>query len=320
MNRNISLDLLKFTMACMIVGLHVGVLSDVSRIISLILSQSIFRVIVPTFLLINGFYFYQTVINQKCSIWFQRVIGLYAFWMLVYSYFWFTPGTTSISKIVYVIFTGHFHLWYVAGMIGAALAVLLFHKINTMTLLIAALLTFIAGLSIQYMGYAHLFHDTILDSVFNKPSSHRNFLLFSFPFFATGFLLNKYEIHKKISFKTALFLSGIGLCILFVEAYCNVTHFGTQQFDNSLATILLCPAIIILMMNTKINGQSKNIALYSSGIYFSHKLFLDLFDWINTQNIMWTISQTPKTVLIILASMMASFFLIQLNKTFKCIL
>lgn len=320
MNRNISLDLLKFAMACMIVGLHAGVFSDINRTISLVLSQSIFRIIVPTFLLINGFYFFKTTENKKCTSWFYHVVGLYLFWMLVYSYFWFTPGSISISKIVYVIFTGHFHLWYVAGMIGAAITLLLINKINTSTLVIMTLLTFAAGLIIQYLGYSHILQNTMLDSVFNKPSSHRNFLLFSFPFFSTGFLLNKFEIHKKISPKTAFMLSIAGFIILGLEAYGNVTNFGTQQFDNSLATLLLCPAIIILMMNTKISGHSKNIALYSSGIYFVHKLFLDLFDWINDKQFVGTISQTPKTGLIILASLIASFFLIQLNKKFKCIL
>lgn len=58
MSRKISLDILKLLMSFMVVGLHAGFLGDVDLLGEYLTVNGIFRLAVPTFLVINGFYFF----------------------------------------------------------------------------------------------------------------------------------------------------------------------------------------------------------------------------------------------------------------------
>ncbi len=98
LNRNVSLDILRFSMALSVVGLHAGFLADLTPLGSCLTVNGIFRIAVPVFLLINGFYFYPVLIKGKSADWLKRVLYLYVFWMLFshgvgqnnpYNYFWF---------------------------------------------------------------------------------------------------------------------------------------------------------------------------------------------------------------------------------------
>lgn len=53
MERNVALDLLKLTMAAMVVGLHAGFLNDFSSLGYYITVNGIFRIAVPVFFVIN---------------------------------------------------------------------------------------------------------------------------------------------------------------------------------------------------------------------------------------------------------------------------
>lgn len=61
--RNVSLDLLKLLMAIMVVALHANFLQEYSLLGSYLLVNGLFRVAVPIFLIINGFYFFNVLIQ-----------------------------------------------------------------------------------------------------------------------------------------------------------------------------------------------------------------------------------------------------------------
>lgn len=58
MGRQISLDIFKLLMSFMVVGLCAGFLGDVDLLGEYLAVNGIFRLAVPTFLVINGFYFF----------------------------------------------------------------------------------------------------------------------------------------------------------------------------------------------------------------------------------------------------------------------
>jgi len=112
LSRNIALDILKVTLAFMVVGLHADFLADITSTGSYLTVNGIFRIAVPLFLLINGFYFYSVLANQKTANWIKKVLSLYVFWMLFYSYFWFRPSELSFvefAKIAKTLILGYFH-------------------------------------------------------------------------------------------------------------------------------------------------------------------------------------------------------------------
>jgi len=189
----VSLDILKVVLAFMVVGIHAVFLADVTLTGSYLTVNGVFRIAVPIFLLISGFYFYPIVIQNKCLQWIKKVLFLYIFWMSFYSYFWFRPSEVSLIelvKLIEVIFTGYRHLWFLPSMLGAAFLVILLKKIPTRYMVLSILITFIGGVFIQYFGNYHISDNVVIDKWFNYHWVHRSFLFFGFPFFSLGFLIS----------------------------------------------------------------------------------------------------------------------------------
>ncbi|WP_323815795.1 acyltransferase family protein [Cellvibrio sp. NN19] len=318
MNRNIALDLLKLLMALMVVGIHAEIFKDISLVLSYFTAYGVFRIAVPVFLLINGFYFFQTLNENKTTVWFKRLIILYLFWMLVYSPIWFHPPDLSlptIAKLIAQVLLGYFHLWYIAGAIGAALLLFIFRNCNTPTLVALITITYLMGVAIQYAGNYHLFDNSQLDSLANIPFVHRNAVFFSFPLFCLGFLIRKYNIHKRVSFNAALAWCFVGVLLLLLEIYLNYRATNRDGgFDNYLSLIVVCPAIFIVFMQINLLSNTKSIALYATAIFFVHPLFLlPLVEPLAGQ-------ETLLTIIVTALSAAAAYFLIILNKKVKFIL
>jgi len=281
LKRNVGIDVLKLLLTLMVVGLHSGFLVDVNATASYLTVNGLFRIAVPLFLLINGFYFYNALVENRVQQWIMRVAFLYVFWMLVYSYFWIpsfnNTAVNIVVNIVFRLFIGYWHLWYVAGILGAAIILVLTKNIPTNILIFITSILFLTGAAIQYAGNYHVIDNPTIDALFNSTYSHRNFLFFSFPFFYTGYLIKKYGLHKKIGPRQTYLASFIGLLALMSESLLNyMAPTRDGEFDNYLSLMIICPAIFLLVLNAHVEGNSKNIALYANGIYFVHALFVIL--------------------------------------------
>jgi hypothetical protein len=313
LNRNVALDILKLMLAFMVVGLHSGFLLEISTMSEYLAVNGIFRIAVPIFLLINGFYFYTFLIQKRTLTWFKRVLYLYLFWMLFYSFFWLNLSA-SLIHIIYALFIGYIHLWYLPGMIGAAILVMFFKEQPLWLMILAIFITFSFGVIIQYIGNYHLVPIILIDKLFNINEIHRNFLFLAFPFFGIGFLINKYKIHERIPLRLLVGLSGIGIVLLICESYFNYIFSLGGGFDNLLSLLIICPAVFLLFMNIDIKGESKELALYATSIYFVHILFYNLYLSFNFTK------GTKLTLMVLFSSIVASYFLLKINKRLKFIL
>lgn len=318
-NRNITLDILKISLAFMVVGLHAGFLSDITSLGNYLTVNGLFRIAVPIFFIINGFYFYQTVIKENTIQWFKRVLYLYVFWMLFYIYFWFRPSEVSFSefgKIFTTLIMGYYHLWYLSGMFFAAILVFFIKKFSNKLILLSLLFTFIVGVFIQY-GVIYLScNNHVINEWFGCGRLHRNFLFFAFPFFIIGFLINKLSIHKYVSFRNSLILTIIGLILLLSESYFNYGFIDTRArgFDNFASLLLICPALFLLFINSTIQGKSKELALYATAVYFIHPLFISIYQKFTN------LDATLLTLVTILSALISSYLLIKINTKLKFIL
>lgn len=315
MERNISLDILKVILALLVVALHTSFLKDLTSIGKFLVCEGVCRIAVPIFILINGFYFYNITINKKYSIWFKKILFLYIFWMLIYSYFWFIK-VDNIFIIIKTIFFGYFHLWYLPGIMGAAVITYFTKDLRVEYLFFLVVFTFIIGVTLQYSANYHLINNIKIDKFLNDADTHRNFLFFVFPFFMIGFLMNKYTILEKINIKILLVITIIGFLLLLLESYYNYLNFKfiNQSFDMYYSLIISAPFIFMIFM--KIDGFKgyTNLSLYSSGIYFAHPfVFLALRRF-------FVDNETILTFITICLSYLISIFLIVLNKKFKIIL
>ncbi|MHC3994924.1 acyltransferase family protein [Thiomicrolovo sp. ZZH C-3] len=317
MNRNISLDILKLVMAFMVIGLHAHFLHDFTEVGNFLTCYGVFRVAVPMFLLINGFYFYDVLRKRNSANWLKRIIYLYLFWMLFYSYFWFSLSGVSLVELLlqakFIIF-GYYHLWYLPAIFGAAILVIVLQRISYKFMIFAILISFSLGTMMQYAGNYHIF-GSFVDKVFNITLVHRSFLFFAFPFFATGFLINKFKIHTKISSMNFFILSLVATIVLLSESYFNFIYAGDDRdFQQLISLLFLCSTLFLLFMNVNFQGESKQIALYASGVYFIHPLFLILYrKYLHLNSI-------ELVLMVIASSLVASLFLIRINSKLRFIL
>jgi hypothetical protein len=318
MTRNLSVDVLKLIMAFMVVGLHTNFLEESSQLGSFLTVEGIFRMAVPEFFLINGFYFLSVIEHKRISVWLKRILILYAFWMFFYIYFWFRPKELSLHEIVKILLTlifGYHHLWYLPGMIGASVLLFLTRKLTNVSLALISLMLFFIGLSLEYAGNYHFFESPAVDMVVNHSWVYRNFLFFGFPFFCVGYLINKCGLHTKIKIISLFWISILGLCLLLLESYSNFRmSIEPESFDLYLSLLLLCPIVFLLFYKLDIWGESKSLALYSTGIYFIHPLFASIFEkFANFEG-------TLLTIITLVSSFIAAFGLIVLNKKLKFLL
>jgi surface polysaccharide O-acyltransferase-like enzyme len=315
LGRNVALDILKLLMAFMVVGIHAEFLKDISVAWSYFTVFGIFRIAVPVFLVISGFYFYLALENNTTARWFKRCLMLYCFWMLIYSVFWFKPTEQSLKMFLIQLVVGYYHLWYVAGMIEAALMLVILRRFNSPMLVFISVAAYLMGVIIQYAGNYHTVDNAWLDNIININFVHRNALFFSFPFFCMGYLIHKHNIHKLISFTAAKLLTALGIILLSAEIYFNYIAPGRDGgFDNFLSLLIVCPAIFILFTHINLFSETKSIALYATAIYFVHPLFLvPLSSLLATQ-------ATLFTLVVIALSVVAAYFLVAINKKAKFIL
>lgn len=311
MERNLPLDAFKVLLSVMVVGLHGGFLKEFP-LGNFLTVQGVFRIAVPTFFVINGYYFGAVKDLKSLFGWVNRVVGLYAFWMLFYVYFWFRPDSFDVMEIIKLIKTiivGHHHLWYLPGMIGAGVLTY-FLRENLKLGVIVAVTSFIGGVGIQYLGNYHFFESNLLDKLFNLTFIHRNFLLLGFPFFFVGFLVRM----KKLSFLSdnALFISILGAFLLVFESYFNFANpYNDGGFDNYFSLIFICPSIFVLLLNSNRTTDNKNIALVSTAIYFIHPFCMSVLSKLGFD------TGTTFTFMVLALSFFASVVLIKIKDRFK---
>lgn len=318
MNRNVSLDLLKLLMAFMVIGLHARFLGEFSSLGFYLSVNGLFRLAVPVFLIINGFYFFPVLAKSSQTDWLKRLLILYVIWMLFYSYFWFSIPEFSIVGVIELVknvVIGYQHLWYVSGMLGAAVLLIVFSRFSPIFLIVSVLISSITGVAIQYLGNYHYFAGGTLDYLFNMDWFHRNAILFSYPFFCIGYLINKYSLYDKVTFNGVALISITGLFVLLLESYFNFVQEGRDGgFDNYISLLFVCPFIFILFVKMNVQGNSKSIALYASAIYFIHSFVLSVLrKFSDLDSIMLTLS-------CIVVSAIMSYFIIEVNKKFRFIL
>lgn len=317
LERNLILDLFKLILAFMVVGIHTKFLNEVSDLSEYLFVNGIFRIAVPMFFIINGFYFYSILSNGNQYVWFKRVSKLYLVWMSFYSYYWLEwEGISNFDlKLICTVFFGYDHLWYIPGLIGAAFTTLLLNSINIRFKIAFTITICIMGIFIQYIGNYHILEGTLFDRFFNIAWIYRNFLFVGFPFFYFGFLIKQYSFYEKVSeVKIKKFLL-LGCALLLVESYFNYHNLEVlESFDVYFSLVFICPIFFMFLKKTKSKTKNKNLALYSSGVYFIHPFVIKI---INSNAYFLGINITLVTVIV---SMVICVFLIQINKRIISIL
>ncbi|EDP97341.1 acyltransferase family protein [Kordia algicida OT-1] len=317
-SRNILLDIFKVIAALFVIGTHCGFLFEYSEVASQTITNGVFRIAVPFFFCVNGFFLYNVFNDDRIQKWFKRVGILYLIWMLFYTYFWAYLNDFNLMKMILTIIFGFNHLWYLAALLLGGLLLYQLRNISNKLLIVGTFILFLIGIIIQYLGQLHVFSEQLLlDKLMNYPPLHRNFLLFALPLLSIGYVIKRANFHTKLSKSFAISLLILSLVLLVAEnliTYYFIT--GEAILNTYISYIFLAPALLITAFTFTVssNLNSKLLSSYSIALYLIHPLIIFLILRF------FKLDSTPLTFITIILSVIASYALIQLNKKLKYIL
>jgi len=275
---NANLNWLKFTLALIVVAVHCKILGGNDTLAGYLLCNGVFRVVVPVFFIINGYFLGQAPMTWPVMRqWLWRVTMLYVFWMVIYSPLYLTGlGFADMLAAIKQWVIGYFHLWYLVGMIGAGALLFVLHQRSTATLAAAALATFAMGVALQYARvYVHIPND-FLQHFNQNDYTARNFLFMAFPFMALGYLLARHPLHLRLSRSLVWGWLLLAMALMLLESELNYRNDPVHLFNfDLLASMpLVAPALFMLVMVYDRPTQSVYVGQMSSAVYFVHPLIL----------------------------------------------
>lgn len=266
--RSLAIDLLKIVLALFVVGLHIHFLKDSYPTVSYLLVNGLFRLGVPVFLIITGYYYSYVNDFSKLKKWLFRIFILYSIWTVIYIPLW--KEGEAVTNIVF----GYHHLWYLNGTLFAGILLFFLRNKSPKLLILLVFLSFICGYAIQYLGNSHFFEGET-NELFNRYPMYRNFLFDCFPFLAIGFLIKKYEWDVKRN--PSLWLVLLSVTAVIAEAFVNIQIFKLskkESVDLLFSLLIACPLLFIYFKNLKYKTDSKILASISTAIYFIHPLLM----------------------------------------------
>lgn len=315
--RNASLDILKFVMAVMVLCIHAGFLKETSDLFAFLFNQGVFRIAVPIFFIINGYFFCPALRQGNALSWIRKVTLLYITWAIIFAAFWidFTSGGLfGLLKNLHTVLFGYFHLWYLPATIGAALLMLILKEQKVWLLIGLSIGLYFIGVLIQYLGNYHFFTSPSLEKITNMSWTYRNSLFFGFPFFCVGYLINSHSILQKSKTITLYTLVILGFFLLLLESFLNFNSSARNEgFDLCISLPLIAPALFIIVMNTHLKLDVGRLALYSTAVYFFHPLAITMISGAIAEG-------TTRALIALCITIITSVLLVRLKAKFEFIL
>lgn len=304
--RNLAVDILKIILAFFVVFLHMHLLRDSYPSLSYVLVNGLFRIGVPVFLIITGYYFYHVDDINKLKKWLIRIFLLYAIWSIIYIPFW------KEDKVFINILFGYHHLWYLIGTFFAGIILFALKNKSPQFILLTILFLFGCGYMIQMLGNLHYFTGE-LDTTLNLFPSYRNFLFVCFPFLGIGFLIKKLNIDVKQKPSLLLVAGSVGLVVL--EAFLNYKVIGLdkkESIDLLISLLIACPIVFLYCKSIPVKTDSKILASISTAIYLVHPLIME---WIFNLHL-----PSFEFVIFITVLLIVSLILVLINRKIKYLL
>jgi len=305
MGRNLSIDVLKIILAFFVVFLHMNFLKETYPILSYILVNGLFRIAVPVFLVITGFYFFHIDSAKKLKKWLFRTFLLYAIWMLIYVSYW-----KDNDEILLTIVFGYHHLWYLIGTFFSGFLLYFLRNQSSRLLLTLAIFLFLFGYVVQVSGNLH-YLNTESDSLLNDYLLYRNFLFVCFPFLTIGFLINKHQIDIS-TYNNSSLLVILSILGVIAEAFFNYNYISSESTDILFSLIFASPLLFLYCQKIYIKTTSKVLASLSTAIYVVHPLIM--------KSELYKEIQSFKILIFLAILLPVSFGLVYLNRKLKYLL
>lgn len=275
--RSRAVDLLKLALALMVVGIHANPFRELGRTALLLTGEGIYRLGVPIFLLLNGYFLQAALSKGRGWSYVRRAVTLYVLWMVLYlPVYWTALEAQTWWQNLRMLVFGYWHLWYLSGMALAAALIVPIGHWSTQRLGLLALVTLAAGLGLFYGQSWDMFRiDTPLLS--DPLLAHRNALVLCLPYLLIGLLIHRLDLAQRLPRGPVLLAAALGILLVPAESLL-VGWTAPRGFahDTMLSLAFAAPALMIAALQWPGAVQDRRIGDYASGIYFVHVAFVAL--------------------------------------------
>lgn len=313
--RNYKLDILKLILALFVVGIHCRQFNTTDKPTLFFLTEGLYRLAVPIFYLVNGYFFYNVVERgfEEVKKRVFRVGRMYLLWMLIYIPLWLESNLLDNLK---VLIYGHYHLWYILGLFFSILATSLVK--HSKSVLYFSMLLFLFGAALQYSyNYELLTNHSFIPFELNS-KFYRNTIFFSFPFFYLGYCTKKLEGYiRNVDVKSRIFLLIFFSSLFTLEIFLNYTFLKSLKTFDILIT--LYPLALYLFVEFMFFGVTHHDNMFlsdiSSSIYFVHPFIIAILN-----KLLGGIDYSLKYVLTLIITFLLSSLLLKYSKYKKVFL
>ncbi|STQ89924.1 acyltransferase family protein [Iodobacter fluviatilis] len=267
MNRNSAIDVAKVVCAILIYLLHANIAKHFGPVFQSILENGIFRIGVPFFFTVSGYYFFNNVeTSSDLYNWCKTLLIIYLFWMMVYLPFYYKE-----SLFTYIF--GFWHLWYLMALLLAGVILYLIKDFKyTIPMVIAVA---ILGVVVQYVRSMVDLSNFVLEPVITNDFFSRNFLFFALPYVYIGWLINKHNLKTRVKKYTLVSLLFIGLFAVVLESALQPQLIVNANFSRDLlfSNIVFLPLLLVGCLSLKVTvNNSRLLRDFSTILFLVHPL------------------------------------------------
>lgn len=227
-----------------------------------ITSNGIFRIAVPLFFLMNGYFFNFERVQVVSKV--KKTLVLYIFLLMLFSPFWINLTTPygTIKSIIYNVVIGWHHLWYLSSLIVASIVIYIMRS-RLVSLFIFSIILFIASYAVQN-AYL-LFDGAIFEKLNHKPFIYRNAFTFAIPFMLIGVYIRKSE-----NLKVSPLMISASLMLMFAEVatFALLEKKSGMARDLYLTLLFTAPILFLMFKNISLSFEEK----VSGRVYFYHPI------------------------------------------------
>lgn len=267
-DRASAVDSLRLVLAIFVIALHTGFPHELPEPVRQILLNGLYRLAVPVFALVSGYFFAAALREGKALPYVGRILTLYLLWMLVYLPI-YGPDLTSVGHALRLWFFGYFHLWFLPGLVVSALLVTGLDRARLPGWAIGGVAGICAatGLVLQFLVLSGRIELSL--------DAYRNGLFVIFPYFVTGLLLARAGLRGVPAGRGAQ-LAGLGLLAVAVESlvWFRIAG-GGSGVDNMLSLTVAAPLVFLAALSLPgLGDDGKRVAGMASFVYFFHILMM----------------------------------------------
>ena len=280
--KKINLDVARLSASFMIVAIHVYPFSSFNSNLDYMITRVLFRIAVPLFLMITGYYILAKSIKDIYILknYTKKILKLYLISIVIflpinfYNHYFTNNNIFIILKDILINGT-FYHLWYFPSLImGIWLSYFLIKKMNEKIVPIILILLFIIGLfGDNYYGLISniSIFKTVYQAIFSVFDYTRNGLFYTPIFIYFGYKLKMKKCD--LSFKKNIVYILISTILMLIEGVLLYT-FKIPRHSSMYIFLLPLSYYLFNLFIVNYNGENKSVRKYATWLYILHPIFI----------------------------------------------